>query len=226
MEFDIPQRLFDLGVAVVLVSLVAVLLYVGWNNFWSAYEKYVLSPRREREKQAQLRKEREAAARAGEQEAMDVLEPAGYTFEARHQEALIQVSINGKEENYKVKADLIVKKKDSGAKYVAEVKTGSLVTSARHGPTRRQLLEYSLVYPVKGVLLVDMKARKVHHVQFLNYKIDPKPRLDRQAILFTLLAGFVIGVGASILFARAIMPYYVDSIPRPAHLAPHASAEP
>lgn len=210
MNVESAQRLFDLGVAIALVSLSGVALYIAWHSGWKAYEKYIIKPRLEKEEQARLKKEKEDAERAGETAALEVLAGAGYEFEARNQQAQIPVTVDGKEEAYEVVADLIVKKGDS--KYVAEVKHGRVATSLRSGALRRQLLEYSLAYSIAGVLLVNMKTRTVHLVNFLNYKVDPKPTLDRQAILVTLITGIVIGAGATVLFARVIFPY-VDPIP-------------
>ena len=48
----------------------------------------------------------------------------------------------------------------------SEVKTGERALDLRHGPTRRQLLEYRQAFAVDGVLLVDAEGRSVRSVRF------------------------------------------------------------
>lgn len=70
-----------------------------------------------------------------------------------------------------LRADYLVER--HGQRWVAEVKSGPLVSDLRHGPTRRQLLEYLLAFGVDGVLLVDTRARSVNPVEFPDLAFTP-----------------------------------------------------
>lgn len=99
-----------------------------------------------------------------EKGARRVLERAGYDVEETQARTEWTVLCDGAPQNFDLRADYIVVK--GRRRWVAEVKSGDLVTGLRHGATRRQLLEYQLAYDVDGVLLVDMKARRVREVSF------------------------------------------------------------
>lgn len=62
------------------------------------------------------------------------------------------------------RADLVVE--GHGGRFVAEVKTGSTASRPTQPSTRRQLLEYLHVFPVDGVLLVDMHRERIREVSF------------------------------------------------------------
>jgi hypothetical protein len=53
-----------------------------------------------------------------------------------------------------------------GRRFVAEIKTGDQAPDPSFPATRRQLLEYQLVFEVEGLLLVDMAAGRVRTVSF------------------------------------------------------------
>jgi hypothetical protein len=63
-----------------------------------------------------------------------------------------------------LRADALVQR--GKLRFVAEVKSTALVAELRHGPTRRQLLEYAIAYGTDGVLLVDMHTRRIEEVTF------------------------------------------------------------
>jgi hypothetical protein len=63
-----------------------------------------------------------------------------------------------------VRADLLVQR--DGALFVAEVKTGSRAPDPSFPATRRQLLEYLMVFEPDGLLLVDMEREAVMEVEF------------------------------------------------------------
>ena len=75
------------------------------------------------------------------------------------------VEVDGESWEVLCRADLLVEDAD-GARFVAEVKTGRMAPEPTRPATRRQLLEYWLVFPVDGVLLVDMAAGRVRAVRF------------------------------------------------------------
>jgi hypothetical protein len=61
------------------------------------------------------------------------------------------------------RADLLVRR--DGELFVAEVKTGALAPDPTRPATRRQLLEYAMVFDVAGVLLVDIPGARVRAVR-------------------------------------------------------------
>jgi hypothetical protein len=104
-------------------------------------------------------------AQRGEAEAEIILARLGYRVVERQARAAWAIVVDGEEQPVEVRVDLIVTRK--GRTFVAEVKTGSLAPDPTHPPTRRQLLEYSLVFGADEVLLVDVPARAVRSVSFL-----------------------------------------------------------
>lgn len=130
--------------------LLATCLALGW--WWSAG----LGSRRVRS--------RNARAQVGEIEAEQLLEGLGYQIIDRQVRCLWWIEVDGAATEVSLRADLVVERQ--GSRFVAEVKTGSLVPNPKHPQTRRQLLEYSMAFAPMGVLLVDMEAREVHRVRF------------------------------------------------------------
>jgi hypothetical protein len=72
--------------------------------------------------------------------------------------------VNDAEHTVKLRADFLVTRR--GHRYIAEVKTGSHVANLTHGPTRRQLLEYSHAFDVNGVVLVRVDDGEIDRVVF------------------------------------------------------------
>jgi Holliday junction resolvase-like predicted endonuclease len=107
---------------------------------------------------------RQRVASAGEVEAEQVLARAGFTIVDRQVTGRWCLWIDGEPHEVSSRADLLVHR--HGRRFVAEVKTGEHAPDPRHPATRRQLLEYHLAFPVHGVLLVDMEARRIHRVDF------------------------------------------------------------
>ena len=97
-------------------------------------------------------KKRQTVAIAGERRAKQKLKAEGFRIVDEQVRAPLHLRLDGQLLRHEVRADLLVERQ--GMRFVAEVKTGTLAPSLAHGPTRRQLLEYSLVYDVAGALLV------------------------------------------------------------------------
>ena len=76
----------------------------------------------------------------------------------------IKVWVDGQERAYTVRCDAIVSK--AGRRYVAEMKGGAEAARIENRATRRQLLEYAIVFGVDGVLLVDAAGGRIHEVAF------------------------------------------------------------
>ncbi len=135
---------------IVVVALVFALLGLAW--WW------------ERGRWSRGSRARWRVAAAGEAEAVELLERAGYTVVEEQHTRLWSLRVDGEAVEVRSRADLLVER--DGERFVAEVKTGDLAPNPRRPATRRQLLEYLFVFEVEGVLLVDMSARRVHEVRF------------------------------------------------------------
>ncbi len=107
---------------------------------------------------------RAEVARRGESDAEALLVRRGFRVVSRQETRRFAVAVDGDEVEATCRVDLLVSRGD-GTTWVAEVKTGDAARATRPS-TRRQLLEYALVFEVDGVLLVDMEAREVHEVTF------------------------------------------------------------
>ena len=100
----------------------------------------------------------------GEERAEKLLKKKGYRIVDRQVVGSWWMWVDDEEIDIQVRADFLVKRKRR--LYVAEVKTGQLVTDPAFPATRRQLLEYRMVFDVDGVLLVDAEGRQIHQVDF------------------------------------------------------------
>lgn len=107
---------------------------------------------------------RNRVAQHGEADAERILARAGYRVVERQARAAWSMSIDGEEVPVEVRVDLLVSRR--GKRYVAEVKTGDRAPDPCHPPTRRQLLEYALIFDAREVLLVDVPAGEVRAVGF------------------------------------------------------------
>lgn len=110
------------------------------------------------------RRRRAARARRGELAARALLERRGFEVISEQAPGLFEYQCDGQTAAAALRADYLVRRR--GKRYVAEVKTGKLVTSLEHAPTRRQLLEYQIAYASEGVLLVDVEQGKLELVRF------------------------------------------------------------
>jgi hypothetical protein len=89
-----------------------------------------------------------------------------------------------------LRADAVVQR--NGRRYVAEIKSTSLVADLKHGPTRRQLLEYAIAYGTDGVLLIDMHGEHVEEVTFPGLSREPRASYWSAVVLCVLL--FLVGL--------------------------------
>ncbi|MEI2721881.1 MAG: hypothetical protein V9E87_17490 [Gemmatimonadales bacterium] len=72
--------------------------------------------------------------------------------------------VDGEAIPYAVRVDFVVER--AGRRYVAEAKNGPSASDPRTTATRRQLLEYAVMWQAHGVLLVDVPGRRVRVVEF------------------------------------------------------------
>jgi hypothetical protein len=120
--------------------------------------------RRSQQKAGQAAQFRSRRAVDGEQLARDILATYGYNVIASQHRHQSQFFVDRVAVPIEVRLDFIVEK--DGQSYVAEVKTGTQAPEPSFPATRRQLLEYSLIFPDWPVLLVDVPAGKVHLIEF------------------------------------------------------------
>ncbi len=107
---------------------------------------------------------RQRVGKRAEDSARGVLRDHGYSIVESQRPARAHVTIDGKRHTSTVRVDYIVEK--NGLTYAAEVKGGAR-RSATRDSTRRQLLEYALIYEgISGVLLVDAVDGVVHTIEF------------------------------------------------------------
>ena len=136
-----------------------------------------------------------AKAVRGEHDAERLLEARGFSIEARQVPAELTLHVDGAPVTVGVRADLIVRRGD--ARYVAEVKTGELAPRIEHAATRRQLLEYALVFDVDGVLLVEPEAGSVRRVEFPSALAVPPVRDGIFPRLLGWLLAALLGAAAA-----------------------------
>ncbi len=144
-------------VAIALMLGVVLVLAFAW---WRARHRVGRRNRR-----------RQVIAAAGEGEAEAVLAAEGFRVLDRQITARWTLGVDGEPRAVHCRADLLVEARSRstlprGHRFVAEVKTGARAIDPAHPATRRQLMEYLHVFDVDGVLLVDMRHRRVHHVEF------------------------------------------------------------
>ena len=105
---------------------------------------------------------RSLRASEGEQGAVALLQRAGYAVLEHQVLGSWTVRADGEPVTFGLRADYLVAK--DGRRYIAEVKTGRIAPRLSHGPTRRQLLEYTAAFDVDGVILVDADGETLTHV--------------------------------------------------------------
>ncbi len=130
---------------------------------------------------------RAARAQRAERRAAGLLEARGYEVLGRQVRRTWTLSADGEEVPFTLIADYLVQ--GGGRRWVAEVKTGERALDLRHGPTRRQLLEYREAFDVAGVLLVDAEGQTLRSIHFRG-----PARGGRLRNFFWFGAGLALGV--------------------------------
>ncbi len=141
----------------VLVALIAVLAVALWVSLTRASRRA---------------RRRSTHAIEGEATARLLLEAHGYEIRGEQVRGSWALTVDGESFDFGVRADLVVAR--DGELLVAEVKTGMLAPDPTFGPTRRQLLEYQLVFEVDGVLVVDADRGTISRVAFDADRIDDR----------------------------------------------------
>jgi hypothetical protein len=163
-----------------LLGVLVVLLCVSW-----------LAGRFRRYRRSQLAKRALGAERAG----FALLRRLGYVVVDTQVQQVWTVRHGAHHLDVKLRADAIVKR--DGRRFIAEVKSSSLVADLKHGPTRRQLLEYAVAYRAEGVLLVDMHAQHVEEITFPGLDV-PAPHKKWPYLAACALA-FALGLSSAMV---------------------------
>jgi hypothetical protein len=127
-------------------------------------------------------------ARAGEDAARALLARRGYVIVDAQVPGELVLCVDGARSVHGVRADYLVER--GGARWVAEVKTGTRAPSLDHRATRRQILEYCAAFDVDGALLVDASAGTVHQIA-LPWR--------RRARIVPIAIGVAVGVVLAVL---------------------------
>lgn len=120
--------------------------------------------RRSAQKAGQSAQRRNQKAVDGEQVAREILTRYGFTIVSHQHREQSHFYVDRERVSIEVRLDFVVEKE--GQRYVAEVKTGQHAPDPSWPATRRQLLEYALIFPDWPILLVDVPAQKVHLIEF------------------------------------------------------------
>lgn len=102
--------------------------------------------------------------RGGEAKALAMLRRSGFRIVETEARAEGLIEVDGRIERFVVRADALVER--AGRVYVAELKGGPEAGKVTNRATRRQLLEYAVVFDVAGILLVDAYGGRIHVVRF------------------------------------------------------------
>ncbi len=144
--------------------------------------------------------------KAGEEQAVALMSRAGYEVVAAQHGGAFAVEADGELWTFSLRADFLVRRRRDGRFFIAEVKTGEFAPRLSHGPTRRQLLEYSLAYRDRacGVLLVAPELGEVTCVRFPAIASLLRPGLLKGSRWVLLMGGVVIGAAGSAAAGRAM----------------------
>jgi hypothetical protein len=128
----------------------------------------------------------------GQRAARDFLEQQGFEILAEEHSASSEVEVDGQRHAFDVRIDFLARRRSK--LFGVEVKTGERAVDPVCRATRRQLLEYSQIFPLDGLFLLDMETPRLMRVQFPAVARGPRWRWP-----LVLGLGFVLGVAAVIL---------------------------
>lgn len=137
----------------VIVGLCALAIIVAWVAI-SLFRLHVRTRFRRRMNVAQV----------AEGDAEDLLRSHGYRVVERQVRVVWPLCVNGEQIACESRADVIVER--DGQRFVGEIKSGTVAPVASHPATRRQLLEYSLLFGCSEVLLIDVPKQAINTVRF------------------------------------------------------------
>ncbi len=167
------------------------IVYIITATLFGAYLWHKLSKLVQRYKNAQSRKQ----GSDGEVTAEAWLKKNGFTIISTQTERDSSFKLAGKDLNYKVRPDIMASNKEG--LWIIEVKTGK-VANPHHIPTRRQLLEYSLLFPEYKLALFDAHQLKFQEVNF-KFSSSYTPPKPKRSLLKLALIIFIIEILSFIL---------------------------
>lgn len=133
------------------------------------------------------RKKRFKRGTEGEAEACLYLQKHGFSICRAQDETAASMLINGISHDYTVRADYVAVKK--GKRCIVEVKTGKKAVDPLFSDTRRQLLEYAVVYKVDNIFLFNADDGILMKIDFPG--VTKKKKMLPRWIFF--LIGLVSG---------------------------------
>lgn len=130
----------------------------------------------------------------GQRAARDFLEHRGFEILAQEHSVTSEVEVDGRRSAFDVRIDFVARRRSK--LFGVEVKTGEKAVDPLCRTTRRQLLEYSQVFQLDGLYLLDMETPRLMRVRF---PAVTSLRGSRWRWPLVLGLGFVLGVAAVIL---------------------------
>ncbi len=129
-----------------------------------------------------------AQGQAGEIKAESWLRRNGFVIEAGQPQQLTHLLVDGIPTAFRVRADFVVRDPE-GRRAVVEVKTGA-ATNPVSTATRRQMLEYAVVYGVESIYLFDGVEGRLRKVSFRS-QLPRSPGFPASRLL---AVGFGLGI--------------------------------
>ena len=162
-------------IIIIIISLLSFYCGIVLHKF---YKKYQQNKRFKKAKKA-------------ETEAEILLVKSGFKVLDSQVAEKFSIIIDGTVHLVEAKPDIIAEKK--GKKYIVEVKTGEKAIKPTNPSTRRQLLEYSLVFKDFEVLLFDMTNQNLYELDFpIVQKISKTNNFIKELLL--LISGIFFGL--------------------------------
>ncbi|MFN7952997.1 MAG: hypothetical protein U0610_14850 [bacterium] len=157
-----------------------------------------LGARAERRRGRARLRARFRAGRVAESDAVHTLEALGFEVVDAQVAAAAHVYVEGERVECPVRADYLVRRR--GELALVEVKSGAAQRSPAENETRRQLLEYSLVFEGVPLFHLDASSGTLVEVGFA-YGAPPRSRTDG-AIVAALALGIVAFLAGLVLALR------------------------
>lgn len=132
--------------------------------------------------------------REAEKDAYELFKRQGFMVLDQQISTRVTYLVDGIAQESTVRADYLVSK--DGKTYIAEVKSGGSAPNPTYPQTRRQLLEYALLFHNPNLLLVDMEAEEIREIQFPALDVSghtPWPTLGR-TVAWSLAIGAALGI--------------------------------
>lgn len=148
-------------------------------------------------------KKRFIKSKFGEFEAKSFLQNLGFTIIAEQVSLISNMLVDNKKYNYEVIADFLVKRKNEKA--IVEVKTGKEAINPLNINTRRQILEYMLLYNINKLYLFDAQNKKLQEIKFLFNKVINSKYFILIGIIIGILISFI-----SILFFKFFFKIFLS----------------